>query len=83
MPMSIPIEPGQQFQSAVPEEDVLIQVIHLGGLHRPGEVFVGTVSNVNGKLLRQRWAKADRFHDSMTLGTSGHRRRTGWVLVQS
>lgn len=83
MPMSIPFERGQQFQSAVPDEDVLVQVINPDSLSRPGEVYIGTVSNVSGKLIRQRWAKKDRFHDSMTLAASGRRRRTGWVLVQS
>lgn len=83
MPMSKPFEPGQRFHSAEPGEDILVQVINVGNLTRPGEVFIGTVSNVNGKLIRQRWAKTDRFHDSMTLPVSGRRRTSGWVLVQS
>lgn len=84
MPMTIPFERGQRFHSAEPgEENVIVQVIAVGGSHRPGEIFVGTERNTDGKLIRQRWAKTDRFHDRMTLPVSGRRRTTGWVLVQS
>ncbi|HKZ21185.1 MAG TPA: hypothetical protein VJQ57_13875 [Acidimicrobiia bacterium] len=80
MPMSIPFERGQQFRSAHPLEDALIQVISLGDHHRPGEVFVGTVSNVGGRLIRQRWVRKSSFHDS-AVNKYGEPRKSGWVLV--
>lgn len=82
MPMNIPFERGQHFQSAVPGEDILVQVINPGGHGiRSGEVFIGTVRD-DGKLIRQRWAKKNRFHSSWTLPFSVSRRVTGWVLVR-
>lgn len=80
MPMSIPFKPGQRFRSAVPGENTVVEVINLGGHHRPGQIFIGTVEL--GKPVRQRWANAQRFHDSKWTQNETVR-RSGWVLERA
>lgn len=80
MSMSIPFERGQQFVSADPRDEGRTVQIVSAGHHRPGTVYVGTVSDT-GKLLRQRWMSKAVFHDSAVTG-KGEPRKTGYILIR-
>lgn len=77
--MSREFRNGQIFISADPrDEGRRVMVLSVGGHHRPGEVYVGTVSS-SGKVVRQRWMKTDQFHNT-AVTAAGEVRKRGYIL---